>query len=75
MEVFTDQPGIQLYSGCSLNDSNGKGGVNYGQYAGVCFETQNFPNAVNTPNFPDAILKAGQEYNSVTIYKFSTKQL
>ena len=73
MEVFTDQPGIQLYSGCSLNDSNGKGGVNYGQYAGVCFETQNFPNAVNTPNFPDAILKAGQEYNSVTIYKFSTK--
>jgi aldose 1-epimerase len=73
MEVFTDLPGIQLYTANMLNPvKNGKGGNAYGKRQGVCFETQFFPNAVNTKNFPSCVLKAGKEFDSVTIYKFST---
>ena len=71
MEVFTDQPGMQLYTAETLEDNGGKEGVHYGNYAAACFETQNFPNAVNTPGFPDAVLKAGEEFESITVYKFS----
>lgn len=70
MEVYTDRPGLQLYSANCLDEKNGKGGVDYTAFSGVCFETQNFPNAVNTPNFPNCIVKAEEEFNSVTVYKF-----
>ena len=52
---------------------NGKDGATYGRSAGVCFETQHFPNACNIEAFPTSILKAGQGYEFVTIYKFSCK--
>lgn len=74
MEIFTDMPGIQLYTSNMLSPvKNGKDGASYGKYAGACFETQYFPNACNTKNFPSSVLKAGQGYEYVTIYKFSCK--
>lgn len=74
MEVFTDKPGLQFYTSNMLTSvDNSKDGAVYGIRAGVCFETQHFPNACNTKNFPSSVLKAGQDYEYVTIYKFSTR--
>jgi len=73
MEVLTTEPGIQFYSGNFLDGSlKGKGGVAYERYAGLCLETQHFPDAPNHPNFPTTVLRAGQEYRQTTIYKFTT---
>jgi len=73
MEVLTTEPGIQFYSGNFLDGSlKGKGGVAYEKYAGLCLETQHFPDAPNHPNFPTTVLRAGQEYRQTTIYKFTT---
>jgi aldose 1-epimerase len=73
MEIFTDLPGMQLYTANFLKgEKNGKGGAVYPWRGGICFETQYFPNSCNTPSFPSSVLKAGKEFNSVTINKFST---
>lgn len=72
MELFTDLPGVQFYTGNWLEGEIGKGGASHKQYGGFCLETQFYPNSCNIPSFPDAILKAGEEYHSVTTYKFST---
>lgn len=73
MEVYTDCPGIQMYAAGNLNESGGKGGVNYEPYSAVCFETQNFPNAINIQNFPNSVVRAEEEYSCVTVYKFSVQ--
>lgn len=70
MEVYTDAVAMQLYASLGLDADNGKEGMHYGEGSGVCFETHNYPNAVNTPNFPSAVLKAGEEYNKVAIFRF-----
>jgi aldose 1-epimerase len=71
VEVWTDQPGMQLYTGNFIADgTKGRDGVTYGKYSGVCFETQNFPDAVNKENFPSAILRRGETFNTKTTYKF-----
>lgn len=73
MEVFTTEPGMQLYTANWLDGSLvGKGGVRYERHAGVCLETQHFPNSVNIPHFPSTILRPGQTYRQTTIYRFST---
>jgi aldose 1-epimerase len=73
MEVFTDLPGIQLYTANMLGPvKNSKDGAVYEKRYGVCFESQFFPNSINTENFSSCMLKAGKEFDSVTIYKFST---
>lgn len=69
MEVYTTQPGIQLYTGNWL-DLKGKGGKYYGQYAGFCLETQHYPDSPNHPNFPSTLLAPGEVYKQVTVYKF-----
>ena len=75
MEVYTDQPGIQFYSGNFLNGSNiGKGGHPYEQYTGFCLETQHFPDSPHHPEFPNAILRPGEVYRTTTIYKFLTER-
>jgi aldose 1-epimerase len=72
MEVFTDQPGLQFYSGNFLNGSNvGKGGVIYKPHSGLCLETQHFPDSPNKPSFPSVVLNPGETYKTVTAYKFS----
>ncbi len=72
MEIFTDLPGMQLYTANMLSPvKNSKGGVTYQKRDGVCFETQFFPDSCNIPSFPSCMLQAGKEFDSVTIYKFS----
>lgn len=75
MEVFTTEPGVQLYTGNHLGGTEiGKSGVAYTKRTGFCLETQHFPNSPNQPNFPSTLLKPGEELNSTTIYKFSVKK-
>lgn len=72
MEVFSDLPGMQLYTANMLAPvKNGKDGAAYGKREGICFETQYYPNSINTPAFPSIVLEAGKEYDSVTVYKFT----
>lgn len=72
MEVYTDLPGMQFYTANFLSDGpKGKGGMVYQPRYAYCFETQYYPNAVNMPQFPSPVLKAGDEYRTTTIYKFS----
>uniref|UniRef100_UPI0040286993 aldose epimerase family protein n=1 Tax=Agathobacter sp. TaxID=2021311 RepID=UPI0040286993 len=71
LEVYTDCPGIQLYSANFIQGQKGKGGVVYKDREAFCLETQYFPNSINEPNFKSPITKAGKDYASKTIYKFS----
>ena len=71
MEVYTDMPGVQFYSGNHIGEGlSGKHGHTYGPRTGFCFETQFFPNTCNVPTFPSNLLKAGKKYHSETLYKF-----
>ena len=73
LEVFTDQPGVQFYTGNFLNgQTKGIGGA-YQFRSALCLETQHFPDSPNHPNFPSTELKPGQQFHSTTIYRFSTK--
>ena len=66
MEVFTDLPGLQLYTGNMMGTiNNGKDGAVYKQREGVCFETQYYPNSCNIKEFPSCQLKAGSEFDKV----------
>jgi aldose 1-epimerase len=72
MEMYTTEPGVQLYTGNFLDGSvKGKGGVVYKQHQALCLEAQHFPDAVNQPSFPSIILRPGETYKQTTIYKFS----
>lgn len=74
MEVSTDQPGIQFYTGNFLDGSlKGKGGVMYGKHAGFCLETQHFPDAPNQPAFASTVLQPGETLHSVTSYRFGLR--
>lgn len=74
MEVFTDLPGMQFYSTNSIkNEVPGKSGYVYKSRAGICFESQFYPNSCNMENVPNGRIKADEEFDSVTIYKFSVK--
>jgi len=74
MEVWTTEPAIQFYSGIHLDGSVvGKGRVAYRKFAGLCLETQHYPDSPNHPNFPSAILRPGSRFRSETIYKFSAQ--
>ena len=73
MEVYTDLPGIQFYTGNFLTSMEGKNGAVYNHRQGYCFETQYFPDAVNKPQFASPILKGGDIYQTTTIYQFKTE--
>lgn len=70
MEVYTDLPGMQLYTGNFIEKENGKGGAVYTKRNGVCFETQFFPNSIHIPSFESCVLKAGETFTSTTVYRF-----
>ena len=74
LEVFSDQPAIQFYTGNFLNSSKSKkgGGVQLKQ-SGFCLETQHYPDSPNQKSFPSVILYPGEKYKSTTLFKFSTK--
>lgn len=74
LEVLTDQPGVQLYTGNFLDGTlTGKGGKVYPRRSGFCLETQHYPDSPNHPNFPTTVLKPGQQYKSTTVFKFSVQ--
>uniref|UniRef100_A0A674NYV0 Galactose mutarotase n=1 Tax=Takifugu rubripes TaxID=31033 RepID=A0A674NYV0_TAKRU len=73
LEVWTSQPGLQFYTANYLDGSVvGKGGVPYGKHSSFCLETQNWPDAVNQPTFPNCLLQAGEQYHHVTRLSFTT---
>ncbi|KAM7508049.1 hypothetical protein LguiA_018502 [Lonicera macranthoides] len=71
MELSSDAPGVQFYTGNYLKDLKGKGGFVYQAHAGLCLETQGFPDSVNHPNFPSQIINKGETYKHKMLYKFS----
>ena len=73
MSVTTDCPGMQLYSGNFLQGEMGKDGVSYCRRGGVCLETQYYPNALNYPQWPQPITRAGEEYKSETSFVFGVE--
>jgi aldose 1-epimerase len=74
MEVHTTEPGIQFYSGNFLDGSiTGKSGKVYHKHYGFCLEPQHFPDSPNKPNFPSTIIRPGDRYMSLTVFKFSTQ--
>jgi aldose 1-epimerase len=69
--VYSDQPSVHIYVGGNLfGKLKGKDGVAYNTTSGICFESQNYPDAPNQPDFPDAVLKKGDTYTQKTIWKF-----
>ena len=71
IEVFTNEPGLQFYSGNFLNEETmGKKRVYYKKRSALCLETQHFPNSPNQRNFPNTILEPNDKYYSICIYKF-----
>lgn len=75
MTVHTTEPGVQFYSGNFLDGSlTGKSNVRYNQRMGFCLETQHFPDSPNKSNFPSVVLEPGQEYSTLTTYKFSVRK-
>jgi aldose 1-epimerase len=74
VEVFSSQPGLQFYSGNFLDGSlTGKGGIVYQRYAGMCLETQRFPDAPNHAHFPTTVLRVGEVYDEVAVFRFLVK--
>lgn len=75
MEVETTQPGIQIYNGAMLSGDTwiGRGGHKYESFAGLCLETQNFPDSPNKPQFPSPRLNPGEVYTQKTIHRFRTR--
>lgn len=75
LEVYTNEPGIQVYTGNFLDGNvKGKKGIVYNQRASVCLETQHYPDSPNKPEWPSVILEPGQTYNSECIFKFSVEK-
>ncbi len=72
LEIWTDQPAIQLYTGNFLDGSVvGKGGKAYQKHYGFCLETQHYPDSTSHPDFPSTILAPGQTYRTTTVHKFA----
>lgn len=74
LEVYTNEPGIQVYTGNFLEGKvKGKKGVAYNKHAACCLETQKYPDTPNKPQWPSASLKPGEKYYSHCVFKFSVK--
>ena len=74
MEVLTDQPGLQFYSGNFLDGTiKGKEGEIYKYRSALCLEAQHYPDSPNEPEFPSVVLRPGETYHQTTIYRFSDK--
>jgi aldose 1-epimerase len=73
LEVLTEEPGIQFYSGNFLDGTLvGTSGRTYRQGDGLALETQHYPDSPNHPNFPSTVLRPGEQYDTTTVYRFST---
>jgi aldose 1-epimerase len=73
LEVFTQEPGVQFYSGNFLDGSLTGKGITYQKRTGFCLEPQHAPDSINQPQFPSIVLRPGEEYKTRTIFKLSVK--
>jgi aldose 1-epimerase len=73
MQILTDKPAIQLYSGNFIQDGRIAGGISTRRRCALCLETEFYPDSPNQPSFPSAILKPGMEYRYTTIHRFSNE--
>jgi aldose 1-epimerase len=73
MEILTLEPGIQFYSGNFLDGTLVSSGSVYEQYAGLCLETQHFPDSPNKPEFPSTVLRPGEKYQTSTVMRFGVE--
>lgn len=71
MEVYTTQPGVQIYTANGLNGSLGADGRTYPKYGAVCLETQHFPDSPNHPDYPSTVLRPGETFQEKTVHRFS----
>ncbi len=75
LTVYTDEPGIQIYSGNFLDGTvRGKGGEIYNQRTGVCLETQHYPDSPNKPEWPSVVLRPGETYHSHCVFAFGVEK-
>ena len=75
LDVYTNEPGIQIYCGNFLDGTlTGKKGIVYNFRTAVCLETQHYPDTPNKPEWPSAVLRPGEKYQSQCIYKFSVRK-
>ena len=71
MDLYTNEPGLQVYTGNFLDGTiKGKKAKVYNQRHGICLETQKYPDSPNKPQWPSAVLRPGETYNSICIFKF-----
>jgi aldose 1-epimerase len=73
LEMFTTEPGVQLYTGYYLPGDTGHGGFVHNRFAGFCLEAQHYPDSIHQPQFPSVVLRPGQEYRQETSYRFTAK--
>ena len=74
MEIYTTEPGMQLYTGNWMTGNfEAKKGNRYPERSAVCFETQHYPDSINKPDYPSVVLKPGEQFNSKTTFRFSTQ--
>jgi aldose 1-epimerase len=73
IEMWTTEPGVQLYSGNFLDKVPGKAGKISQKRGGFCIEAQHFPDSPNQPGFPSTVLKPGERYTQTTVYKFMVR--
>lgn len=71
MHTYTSEPGVQVYSACTTDISDGKEGAYYGNFSLICLETQHFPDSIHHSNFPSIVLEAEDEFYSITKYEFT----
>lgn len=74
MEVYTTEPGVQLYTDNYADGEEGQNGALFPKRSAVCFEAQHFPDSPNRPYFPSVVLKPGEQYKQKTIYKFGVEK-
>ena len=73
IEVFSTQPGMQVYTGYWNPELVINGQKKFGSFSGIALETQHYPDSVHHPEFPTTLLNPGEQYNQKTVYKFTTK--
>ncbi|CAN6714444.1 unnamed protein product [Malus baccata var. baccata] len=73
LNLWSNAPGMQFYTANYVNGVVGKGGAVYGKHSGLCLETQGFPNAINTPNFPSIVVQPGERYSHTMLFEFSVE--
>lgn len=74
MEVYTTEPGVQVYTANWHNGFEGAHGATFPARSAICFEAQHFPDTPNKGHFPSCVLKPGEAYTQITVYKFGVEK-